>query len=180
VLLYAGKFERKKQPLELMRAVRGLSDPRIVLVMVGGGELQGEVRALAGEDPQRFRVLPFQNQTRMPLVYRLGDLCVLPSACGETWGLAVNEAMASSRAVLVSDRVGCAQDLVDTSCGRVFSWADPPSLPRALAEIARNCNKLAEMGRAAARRARCFDIACTEEALVAAVRQVSAGQVFAA
>jgi glycosyltransferase involved in cell wall biosynthesis len=93
---------------------------------------------------------------------------------GETWGLAVNEAMACGRAVLVSDRVGCAQDLVDASCGRVFSWAEPLSLRRALAEMARDRTRLAEMGRAAARRAWSFDIASTEEALIAAVRQVCA------
>jgi glycosyltransferase involved in cell wall biosynthesis len=172
VLVYAGKFERKKRPLELMRAVRELRDPDLVLVMVGDGELQGEVHLLAREDAEHLLVLPFQNQTRMPLVYRLGDFYVLPSAYGETWGLAVNEAMASGRAVLVSDRVGCAQDLVDASCGRVFSWADPLSLQYALTEMARDRNGLAEMGRAAARRAWRFDIARTEEALMAAVRRV--------
>jgi glycosyltransferase involved in cell wall biosynthesis len=174
VLVYAGKFEHRKRPLELMHAVRDLQDPTLVLVMVGNGELQGEIDALATEYPEYFLVLPFQNQTRMPLVYRLGDLCVLPSAYGETWGLAVNEAMASGRAVLVSDRVGCAQDLVDASCGRVFSWADPLSIQRALADMARDRNRLGMMGQAAAKRAWSFDIACTEEALMTALRLVSA------
>src|SRR6185436_7909182 len=97
VILYAGKFERRKRPLELMRAAAALDASRVVLVLVGGGELQREVSALAQSDPRRFRVLPFQNQSRMPIVYRLGDLFVLPSAYGETWGLAVNEAIASGR-----------------------------------------------------------------------------------
>jgi len=160
--------------LELMRAVRRLRNPGVILVMAGSGELQGAVNKLAGEDPQYFRVLPFQNQSKMPLVYRLGDLCVLPSAFGETWGLAVNEAMASGRPVLVSDRVGCAQDLVNPSNGLVFSWSDPLSLHRALTELVRDRKRLAELGRAAARRAWGFDITRTETALMAAVRQVCA------
>ncbi len=42
--------------------------------------------------------LDFQNQQKMPLVYRLCDIFVLPSmGPGETWGLAVNEAMACKR-----------------------------------------------------------------------------------
>jgi glycosyltransferase involved in cell wall biosynthesis len=78
VLLYAGKFDRKKCPVMLMQAVQRLQPPDIVLVMVGGGELQHEIDAVAAADPARFRVLPFQNQSRMPIVYRLADfLCFL-------------------------------------------------------------------------------------------------------
>src|SRR5262249_19555762 len=164
VLVYAGKFENKKEPVKLMHAVRDLGDPSLVLVMVGGGESQGKIDALAKEYPEHFLVLPFQNQTRMPLAYRLGDLFVLPSAYGETWGLAVNEAMASGRPVLVSDRVGCARDLVDASSGQVFYCADPLSLEGALVDMARDRDRLAQMGRVAAERAWSFDIGCTEEA----------------
>ena len=124
-LVFAGKFEPKKQPVELMRAVLSLNNLDPVLVMVGNGELGAEVEALAAANPERFRVLPFQNQSRMPVVYRLGNLFVLPSAFGETWGLAVNEALACGRPVLVSDRVGCAADVVDASCGRVYSEPTP-------------------------------------------------------
>jgi glycosyltransferase involved in cell wall biosynthesis len=172
VLLFAGKFERKKRPMELMRAVQALPDPEPVLVMVGGGELEAEVNALAAADPERFRVLPFQNQSRMPVVYRLGDLFVLPSAFGETWGLAVNEALACGRPVLVSDRVGCAADVVDASCGRVFCSADPPALVRALTEMLEDGNRLLEMGRTATKRAWSFDISRTEAALIACVLQL--------
>ena len=57
--------------------------------------------------------LPFQNQSAMPVVYRLGNVFVLPSAGpNETWGLSINEAMASGKPVLVSNRCGGAVDLV--------------------------------------------------------------------
>jgi glycosyltransferase involved in cell wall biosynthesis len=173
VLLFAGKFERKKQPLELMRAVQALRKPQPVLAMVGSGELEAEVNALAATNPGRFRVLPFQNQSLMPVVYRLGDLFVLPSAFAETWGLAVNEALACGRPVLVSDRVGCAADLIDASCGRVFSQADPSALMVALSEMIGDRNKLAKMGQLATERAWLFDISRTEEALVSWILQGS-------
>lgn len=168
VLLYAGKFEPKKQPLELMRAVLNLGDPTVVLIMVGSGELENEVRSLAALHPKRFLILPFQNQSRMPLVYRLGDLFVLPSAYGETWGLAVNEAMASGRAVLVSDHVGCARDLVDPCCGRIFSWDEPDALSRAIMKMLHDRAALRKMGRAATERSHAFDIPQTEETLLKA------------
>jgi len=56
----------------------------------------------------------FQNQSKMPVVYEMCDVFVLPSkGPGETWGLAVNEAMASGKVVIVSDKCGCAPDLVN-------------------------------------------------------------------
>lgn len=166
VLLFAGKFERKKQPMELMRTVKALSDPGLILVMVGNGELDREVRAFAASNPEQFRVIPFQNQTRMPVVYRLADLFVLPSAFGETWGLSVNEALACGRPALVSDRVGCAADVIDTSCGAVFSSGDQSALLRALGSLTKEQNKLVEMRRKAKERAWLFDIERTEAALI--------------
>jgi len=156
----------------LMRAVGRLRRDDVVLVLVGSGELQSEIDAIAAEDPNRFRVLPFQNQSRMPVVYRLGDLFVLPAAYGETWGLAVNEARSGGRPILVSDRVGCATDLVDPDCGRVFPWNDLAHLERTIDSLIADPDSLRQMGRAAAERARSFDIAVTEAALAAAVERV--------
>lgn len=172
VLLFAGKFERKKRPVELMGAVQALADPALVLVMVGGGELEPEVKALAAAEPGRFRVLPFQNQSKMPIVYRLGDLFVLPSAYGETWGLAANESLACGRPVLVSDKVGCAQDVVNASCGAVFSWTGQSSLTQAIRDMTRDRSRLLDMRAAAAKRAWSFDIAETESTLIAAISRV--------
>jgi glycosyltransferase involved in cell wall biosynthesis len=172
VVLFAGKLERKKRPIELIRAVQALRDPRCVLVLIGNGEQQEDVSAFTRSNPARFRVLPFQNQSRMPIAYRLGDVFVLPSSHGETWGLGVNEAMACGRAVLVSDRVGCAADVVNSSCGRVFDSNNPDALVQALGEVTADREKLKQMGRAAAERAWSFDIAETEARLVEVIERV--------
>jgi glycosyltransferase involved in cell wall biosynthesis len=174
VLLFAGKFERKKQPLALMQALNQAGLRKVVLLMVGSGEQTAEVTAIAAADPRRFRVLPFQNQSRMPIVYRLGDLYVLPSAYGETWGLGVNEALACGRPVLVSDRVGCAEDVVDASCGRIFPFGDSSAMIAAMSEMTADRNALANMRRAALRRAWNFDVANTEASVVEGLRRVVA------
>jgi glycosyltransferase involved in cell wall biosynthesis len=178
VLLFAGKFEHIKRPIELMRTVQMLCNSETVLVMVGSGELEEHVKAIAAANPVHFRVLHFQNQSRMPIVYRLGDLFVLPST-SETWGLSVNEALACGRPILVSDKVGCTADVVDSSCGRVFSWADPSSLPKALNELIKDRSKLVEMGRSASKRAWSFDVARSEAALMAGVSRIVNGDVDA-
>ena len=64
----------------------------------------------------------------MPLVYRLCDVFILPSK-GETWGLAVNEAIACGRKVIVSNKCGCAIDLVSNACvGHIFKYNDKNEL----------------------------------------------------
>lgn len=176
VVLFAGKFEPRKRPVELARAVLALERSDVVALFVGGGELQPELDALAAAYRDRMKLLPFQNQTRMPIVYRLGDVFVLPSAFGESWGLAVNEALAAARPVLVSDRVGCAADVIDPACGRVFRANDLAAMRQALAEMTGERGRLSEMRGAAAKRAWQFDIASTERALVAALDGRSSAQ----
>jgi glycosyltransferase involved in cell wall biosynthesis len=112
VFMFAGKFESKKDPLILLRAANIIENPKFKYVFVGNGVLENEMKKLANGNKNIF-FLPFQNQTIMPVLYRLGDVFVLPSQGPfETWGLAVNEAMACGKPVLVSDKVGCAVDLV--------------------------------------------------------------------
>jgi len=173
-LIYAGKFERKKRPVELMRAIQKLDNPSLRLIMLGSGELNDEVKTIAAADPQRFRVLPFQNQSRMPLVYRLGDVFVLPSAYGETWGLAVNEAMACGRPVLVSNKVGCAADLVKCGTGWVFDSDDPKSLLRTLRTVVAKKETLADMGNRNRQSARLFDFERAEDALLSCLNRIEA------
>jgi glycosyltransferase involved in cell wall biosynthesis len=67
----------------------------------------------------------FKQYPELPNYYGLASAFVLPSI-SETWGLVVNEAMASGLPVLVSDRCGCAPDLVrDGTNGFTF---DPYSV----------------------------------------------------
>jgi glycosyltransferase involved in cell wall biosynthesis len=131
VLLYAGKLQEKKDPLLLLDAFLA-SDPSAHLVFCGNGVLEGEVRARANGHP-RVRFLPFQNQSAMPAVYRLGDVFILPSrGPGETWGLALNEAMASGRPVIASSKTGGARDLVRE---RINGWTFESGNRAALVEV---------------------------------------------
>jgi len=99
---------------------------------------------------RRIHFIDFQNQSQMPIVYQACDLFCLPSqGPGETWGLAVNEAMAAGKAVLVSDKVGCAADLVKPEInGAVFKSADLADLKQKIKALTENKAKLAKMGRA--------------------------------
>lgn len=172
ILLFVGKFEDKKQPVALMRAFLDMNEQDLVLLMVGDGELKPQVHSLARNFPDRFRVIPFQNQSRMPVVYRLGDVVVLPSIYGETWGLAVNEALACGRPVLVSDRVGCAVDLVTPGqTGGVFragDWSDFKQKLRTTLKLSETLNRPSLI-----RFAHHFDIEVTEQHLMKVLAKFS-------
>jgi glycosyltransferase involved in cell wall biosynthesis len=113
VFLFAGKLQSKKDPELLLESFAELKNGSH-LVYVGNGELEDRLKTRA-TPVANVHFLPFQNQSVMPAVYRLGDVFVLPSrGPEETWGLALNEAMSSGRPVIASDKVGGARDLVRT------------------------------------------------------------------
>lgn len=147
MVLFAGKLQEKKRPLDLLEAFLRIDDPSAFLVFVGDGELEPELRAKAGAHP-RVRFAPFQNQSQMPRTYAACDVFVLPSfGRSETWGLAVNEAMCLERAIVVSSHVGCAADLVQHGRnGMVFPAGQVECLTIALRECFRDRERLRRWG----------------------------------
>ncbi len=127
VVLYAGKLVAEKAPRELLEAFLALSPANAALVFVGdGAEKPALLERARTAPPGLVHFLPFANQSEMPARYLMADIFALPSRGGyETWGLAVNEAMHMGLPALVSDRVGCQQDLVtDGETGWVFRALD--------------------------------------------------------
>ena len=135
VVLFAGKFHDGKQPVALLQAFLDVSTARDALVFVGDGADRPQLEALARTRPDALvRFLPFTNQSEMPARYLLADIFALPSRGHyETWGLAVNEAMHLGVPCLVSDLVGCQQDLVHPGeTGWVFPAGDLSALSTTL------------------------------------------------
>ncbi|WP_316797795.1 glycosyltransferase family 4 protein [Pedobacter frigidisoli] len=151
LILYAGKFEEKKDPAQLLDVFIQLKHSSAHLLFVGNGALEENLKLKVAHLEQKFieriHFLDFQNQTQMPVVYQACDLFCLPSkGPNETWGLAVNEAMAAAKAVLVSDKVGCAVDLVvEGKNGYVFEASNEQSLKQKLSVILES--NLAQMGK---------------------------------
>jgi glycosyltransferase involved in cell wall biosynthesis len=113
--LFVGKLEQKKHPLDLLQAVRQLSGAersQIHVLIAGDGELMNDCRRFVEVNDLPVTFAGFVNQSRLPDVYAASNVLVLPSDAGETWGLVVNEAMASGRPAIVSRSVGCCQDLI--------------------------------------------------------------------
>jgi len=137
VFLFAGKLESKKDPFILLNAFdTTVKQKDIHLVFVGNGELEGQLKA-SSKNKTQVHFIGFCNQSEMPGVYQMADVFVLPSAGpGESWGLAVNEAMANGKAIIVSDKCGCAATLVKEGVnGFVFQAGNQPMLESAIKKL---------------------------------------------
>jgi len=143
-IVYLGKFQRLKNLDLLINAFSQIERNGWKLILVGNGEHEEELKAMATQNPN-IHFLPFQNQLRIPAVYRLGKIFCLPST-SETWGLAVNEAMACGMAVMVSNKVGCGPDLVHNGTnGFVFESGNLGDLVEKLQLVKKS--DLSQMGK---------------------------------
>lgn len=175
VVLFAGKLEPKKNPALLIQIAAGIKNQNIQFLIVGNGRQEEMLRQAAAGD-QRIIFLDFQNQQRMPVLYRVADVFILPSVGpGETWGLAVNEAMACSRAVMVSNKTGCAPDLVkENENGIVFNPDDSGKCINFLQSMLANRQRLREMGQESARIISAFSYEKIVSAIVATLNTTDA------
>ncbi len=132
--LFIGKFESKKNPEILLKIAEQCHQKEISFLFVGNGILEEKLKKQAA-NLANVHFLPFQNQSKMPIVYQLGDVFVLPSKGPfETWGLAINEAMACGKPVIASTKVGCAVDLISKN-GYIFEAENENQLLSIILEI---------------------------------------------
>ncbi|GAB3920198.1 glycosyltransferase family 4 protein [Larkinella terrae] len=104
------------------------------LILLGDGDQKATIQVqIERLNLQSFiKILPNQPWYRVPETLALADVLVLPSL-SEPWGLVVNEAMACGMPVVVSERCGCARDLVqDGQNGYGFDPLQPTELVKAL------------------------------------------------
>lgn len=147
-VLYAGKLEDIKNPFLLLNAFIKLNRINAHLIFVGNGKLEEKLKQGRSDaiNPENIHFLDFQNQSKMPSIYQDCDLFCLPSH-SETWGLSVNEAMAAGCPVIVSDKVGCAIDLIEeSSSGWIFRSNDEHDLLIKLKQAVSDRKTLTKMG----------------------------------
>lgn len=153
LILFAGKLEPQKNPMLLLQAFIELNLPGVHLLFVGNGILEKSLKSEVENKgstmlsmKSQVHFMDFQNQSQIPVVYQACDLLCLPSK-RETWGLVTNEAMASGKAVLISDRVGCSEDLVkNEQNGYIFANDEISDLKDKLVLLLANKSQLKKMG----------------------------------
>ena len=117
--LVSARFIEKKNLKRLLeayaafRAGRSTDPADWPLVVLGDGKLRDDLEALRGMlGLSAFVQMPgFRQYGELPSFYATAGAFIHASTT-EQWGLVVNEAMASRLPVLVSNRCGCAAELV--------------------------------------------------------------------
>lgn len=142
VFLYTGKFEYRKDLQTLIKAKLTLKDLPCTLLMIGNGPDEAVLKKMSDVDSSILFV-EFMNQSNMPMVYRSADVFVLPSI-SETWGLGINEAMNCGLAIIASNKVGSAIDLI-TNNGYIFDSGNVEELADRMEYFIENRNVLNKM-----------------------------------
>ena len=136
-LLFAGKLIPLKrvdlvlEALAVLKRQRPELAARTRLWIAGDGPLRAELEARAAAEGLNVSFLGFVNQSALPAVYAAADCLVLPSQW-ETWGLVVNEAFACGLPASVSERAGCAPELIEEG---VTGWTMRSFEPGHLADL---------------------------------------------
>lgn len=127
IILFVGKLFDRKQPAAMLHLA---SHPELIskihVVLAGSGPLSASLEAeCQSRGLANVTQLGFVNQTKLPDLYALADVFVMPSL-REPWGIVLSEAMAAGAAPVVSRDVGAARDLIrDGETGFTFapkSW----------------------------------------------------------
>lgn len=149
IILFVGKLIDKKRPFDLLKAFEKIKDKNKALLFVGDGRLRENLKKYVKEKNIKNVIFAgFKNQTELPLYYTCADIFVLPSTMGETWGLVVNEGMNFELPIVVSDMVGCAEDLVkDGENGFIFKTEDINQLAECLQKLIKNRDLRKKMGK---------------------------------
>lgn len=135
VFVFVAKLLPHKRCGDVLEASKLLSKLgfKFSVLIVGSGPEEEMLRRTAQTDGQsNIHFLGFQNQQNVRRTLFASDILVLPSDF-EPWGLVVNEAMACSLPVIVSDSVGASADLVlGRGTGRVFPTGNVNALASAM------------------------------------------------
>jgi glycosyltransferase involved in cell wall biosynthesis len=150
VILYSGKLIARKNPLQSLEAYERMKHrDRTAMIYAGEGVERGMLEEyVRSRHLDNVHFLGFVNQRRIPEIYGISDVLVLPSS-HEPWGLVVNEAMACGLPVVVSDKVGACGDgdiVRDGENGFIFRAGDIGRLAEILDTLAFDAGLVRRMG----------------------------------
>jgi glycosyltransferase involved in cell wall biosynthesis len=145
--IFVGRLIPPKNLRLLIEAFANIqtANPDWGLMLLGNGEQKPELVTFC-EQKQLDSVVFIDPKPwyEVPQYLALADVLVLPST-SEPWGLVVNEAMVCGLPVLVSDKCGCATDLVQNN-GQVFDSTSLEDLTQKLMWFVQHSNELTAMG----------------------------------
>ncbi len=114
IVLYVGRLTEEKGLFTLLRAFKEIesSYDNVTLLIIGEGKLRDDLEKFTRKkDIYNVRFEGFVENKELPSYYAIADIFVLPSR-NEPWGVVTTEAMACALPLILSDKVGCREDLL--------------------------------------------------------------------
>ena len=113
IVLFVGKLIQRKKPFEFLQlAKKNLFNKKIHFIMIGDGILKKNCKQFIIKNNLRnLSLIGFVNQKKLREYYKISDLFILTSEY-ETWGLTINEALASGVPVICTKNCGSSNDLI--------------------------------------------------------------------
>ena len=173
-ILYVGRLAPEKNLATLVTAVARLPGRRPMLVIVGGGPLEGSLRRQAEAEGVSVDFRGVVDQRRLPELYASADAFVLASFT-EGHPKALLEAMSSGLACVASDCTGNRSLVTDGVTGLLFDPRRPEELTACLDRVLTDPTLAAALGRAARKTViERYDLAACVEREIALLRALGA------
>jgi glycosyltransferase involved in cell wall biosynthesis len=175
VFMFSGKMIEIKNPLLIADALNRLPNRNgIGFLAVGEGKLRAEFERRMRECLGGRAVFTgFVNQSELGKYYTAADAMILPS-WSETWGLVVNEAMIFGLPIIVSDAVGCREDLaLPGRTGYIFPSGDPVALAESMMKLVQDPQRASSMGLAGSNLVRNYSVEAAVQGILEALKYVS-------
>tara|TARA_Y100001968_G_scaffold276526_1_gene270860 strand:- start:426 stop:1583 length:1158 start_codon:yes stop_codon:yes gene_type:complete len=113
--LCVGRFLERKNHVTILNSYAKYqsNNGKFGLKLIGSGPLELRIRDLIKKlpNPKSVTIEPFQQLKELSISYKKAYAFILAST-QDTWGLVINEAMASGLPCIVSNSCGCATDLI--------------------------------------------------------------------
>lgn len=130
--IYVGRLEEEKNLKILVEVFSEL--PSLHLNILGYGSMYNQLKQLASP----YKNIQFLGSIKNKIlysVYQNNDVFILPSS-REPWGLVVEEALNNGLPIILSDRVGCAEEILQENVnGFLFVYNDKDSLVNVINKI---------------------------------------------
>ncbi len=179
VFLFAAKLTPIKAPMEMLEAYRRMiaaGATRTGLIIVGDGPLRAAAEEFARtQNLPKVAFIGFANQGELPKYYAASDVFVRPDGVYKgDWGYTINEAMASGLAVISTDKIGAAADLVrHGENGSIVPFRDLDALAIAMKQMAADREKVCRMGERSKEIIRTWSYEEELQGLLAALRSLN-------
>lgn len=127
--LYVGRFVEVKNLRFLITVFNDL--PQYTLHLAGFGEQEDELKTIAKENVHFLGAI---DNKKLSAIYQSMDVFVLPSKI-EPWGLVVEEALNNGLPVLLSDRVGSVEEIINEGNGVIFHYNSEDELCKSISQL---------------------------------------------